>query len=186
MFNLSLCIGFIVPIISLIFGTIGDVDISTPLEISGLPAISLTGTSLALITFGALGRFFAAYINNPWISLLAGLFIIKMSMEAYRFIQNLTNKLKSNKSYALTYEDLVGQEGIITLRVTATSDGTISLKDSTGASISYVAKIKAVDNMDKSYYIPQGEKVVIVDFDIKNKICYVEQLNKIEESKRLE
>lgn len=109
-----------------------------------------------------------------------------MSMEAYRFIQNLTNKLKSNKSYALTYEDLVGQEGIITLRVTATSDGTISLKDSTGASISYVAKIKAVDNMDKSYYIPQGEKVVIVDFDIKNKICYVEQLNKIEESKRLE
>ena len=161
-------------------------DISTPLEVSGLPAISLTGTSLALITFGALGRFFSAFVNNPWISILVGLFIIKMSMEAYRFIQNLTNKLKSNKSYALTYEEIVGKEGTLTLRVTATSEGTISIEDSTGACISYVARIKNIDNMDKDYFIPQGEKVVIIDFDLKNKICYVEQLNKLQELNKRE
>jgi len=59
------------------------------------------------------------------------------------------------------------------LRITHDSEGVISLKDSTGASITYRATLSAYAGIQGDYVIKQGQEVIISDFDSDKKICYV-------------
>ena len=61
----------------------------------------------------------------------------------------------------------------MTLRIMADSVGTISMRDSTGAPISFRAKMDPDLKDRMADAIQKGESVIITDVDKENKLCYV-------------
>ena len=85
-------------------------------------------------------------------------------------------KLKRNNPLAITSYEIVGSVGKLTLRVTKDSDGVVSVLDSTGAAISYRARVCDFYKFDDSGRIDQGTEVVITGFNKDANIYYVHPL----------
>jgi len=82
-------------------------------------------------------------------------------------------RLKQNDASALTYHDLKGKSAEVTLRIPSDSIGMISLPDSTGAPISFRAKMDPDLKDRMAGAIAKGESVIITDVDKESKFCYV-------------
>ena len=85
----------------------------------------------------------------------------------------LIKRLKENDASALSYRNLRGKEGVVTLSIARDAMGTITMRDSIGAAISFRAKMDPHLKDRMPDVIPKGESVVVTSVDEANKLCYV-------------
>ncbi|MCL2121670.1 MAG: hypothetical protein FWH28_05405 [Clostridiales bacterium] len=129
---------------------------------------------LFLVVFGALGRMLLRFMTFFLIS--AFLLFICLAIAAFFYwalYTFLIKRLKENDASALSYRELRGMGGELTLGITGDAIGVISLKDKTGVVISFRAKIDPHLKNLMPETIPKGEPVVVTEVDMENKICYV-------------
>ncbi|MCB8815960.1 hypothetical protein [Desulfosporosinus shakirovi] len=182
LFNICLVTGFAVPILSLLTGVFGsildvDFDLDTNHDFDGLVPFNLMSTCFALIVFGSLGRLFAPYMINTVFTVVIIALLALVSFVAYIVLYKyVIVKLKRNNPLAITSDDIVGAVGKLTLRITKDSDGVVSVLDSTGASISYRARVCDFYKLDDTGRIDQGTEVVITGVDKDANIYYVHPL----------
>lgn len=182
LFNVCLLTGFAVPILSLLTGVFGsmidvDFDVDTNHDFDGLVPFNLMCTCFALIVFGSLGRLFAPYMMNTLFTVVIIVLLALVSFVAYLLLYKyVIVKLKRNNPLAITSHEIVGAVGKLTLRVTKDSDGVVSVLDSTGAAISYRARVCDFYKINDSGRIDQGTEVVITGFNKDANIYYVHPL----------
>lgn len=197
-FSVCIGVGILVPILDILLGLAGSIfgfdfdigghhageifgiDGSSDVSGSSLP-INIMCLCFALVVFGALGKLAVGLMDNiaVGIGLCAGLVLI--SVLAYRLLYTLVVKpLRKNDPRAIGSYDLLGKRGRLTLRITSDSPGTVSVKDSTGAKISYIADAKADVLALWDGCIPKGAEVIIADIDEDMKKAYVKPLNTFE------
>lgn len=182
LFNVCLLTGFAVPILSLLTGVFGsifnvDFDVDTNHNFDGLVPFNLMCTCFALIVFGSLGRLFAPHMKNTLFTIVIIALLASVSFLAYVMLYKyVIVKLKRNNPSAITSYDIVGSVGKLTLRVTKDSDGVVSVLDSTGAAISYRARVCDFYKLDDTGRIDQGTEVVITGVDKDANIYYVHPL----------
>ena len=183
-FNVCLVTGFAIPIISLVMGAFGsvlgmDLDIDTDTDVDGLVPFNLMSLCFALIVFGVIGREYATYMTDMLSAVLLIALSVTISFVAYVMIyKHVIVKLKRNNPSAITSAEIVGSIGKLTLRVTHDSDGVVSVPDSTGAAISYRARVSEFYKLDETGRIDQGVEVVITEVDNDARIYYVQPLYK--------
>ena len=181
-FNVCLLTGFAVPILSLLTGVLGsifnvDFDLDTDPDFHGLVPFNLMSTCFALIVFGSLGRLFAPYMMNSQFTVVIIALSAIVSFLAYVVLYKyVIDKLKRNNPLAITRAEIVGSVGKLTLRVTQDSDGIVSVLDSTGAAISYRARVCEFYKLDDTGRIDQGTEVLITGVDTDANIYYVHPL----------
>jgi len=181
-FNVCLLTGFAVPILSLLTGVFGsifdvDFDLDTDHDFDGLVPFNLMSTCFALIVFGSLGRLSVRYMMNTLFTVVIIALLVLVSFVAYVVLYKyVIVKLKRNNPLAITSADIVGSVGKLTLRVTQDSDGVVSVLDSTGAAISYRARVCDFYKLDDTGRIDQGTEVVITGVDTVANIYYVHPL----------
>ncbi|GAB6151967.1 hypothetical protein JCM17380_07170 [Desulfosporosinus burensis] len=182
LFNVCLLTGFVVPILSLLTGVFGsifdvDFDLDTDHDFHGLVPFNLMCTCFALIVFGSLGRLFAPYMMNTLFTVVIIALLVLVSFVAYLMLYKyVIVKLKRNNPLAITSAEIVGSVGKLTLRVTQDSDGIVSVLDSTGAAISYRARVCEFYKLDDTGRIDQGTEVLITGVDTAANIYYVHPL----------
>ena len=170
------------PILSLLIGVFGsvfdvDFDLDTDHDFDGLVPFNLMCTCFALIVFGSLGRLCAPYMTNMLFTVVIIVLLALVSLVAYLSLYKyVIVKLKRNNPLAITSYEIVGSVGKLTLRVTKDSDGVVSVLDSTGAAISYRARVCDFYKFDDSGRIDQGTEVVITGFNKDANIYYVHPL----------
>lgn len=180
-FDVCIGAGFAVPLFSLLIGTFGslldfDVDLDADTGVGALVPFNLMSLCFALIVFGALGRFSVRYMDGALITIAVFAILLLYSLLGYiLFYRLVVRRLRTSAPSALRREELTGKTGILTLRVTGDSDGMISLADSTGASISYRARLP--EGSEDGTVLPQGERVVVVGYDIRENVCYVDKIS---------
>ena len=129
---------------------------------------------LSMVVFGATGHIAKMFMASTLITILLLPVCLAIAGLAYVALYKLVIlRLKNNDASATAYRDLRGKKAEVTLSIIADSVGTISLLDSTGAKISFRAKIDPDLKEKLPEKIPQGESVVITEVDTENKICYV-------------
>lgn len=196
-FNLSIIIGLLIPLISAVSGWLGglfggggadvsaDVDIdlgadtgaeASPTDSSGHFPIpfDLMCLCLGFVVFGAMGRVFMRQMTSTLTVILMLSVCVILALAAYVALYKLIiERLRKNKATTISYSNLNGKPATVTLKISRDAMGTVSLPDSTGANISFRAKIDPdlADYMPES--IEQDEPVVITDVDEENKFCYV-------------
>lgn len=192
LFTVCIVLGLAVPLLDVVLGIFGsllnvDFDIGGHhlgdiFQISG-DASADTGNVLpfnfmclcfSLVVFGAIGRLTTGLMVSTWafIGCLAGLLVI--SAAAYYLVfKFIVKPLKKSNPKALGHWDLFGTKGKLTLRITGDSAGTVSLRDSTGAVISYEARAKRDVLEMWNGLIPQGTEVIVVDIENSSKFVYV-------------
>ena len=198
-FNLCILIGFVIPLLNLLTGWFGSffgvsADIDADLDVGdigdigadvgdsapasgsrgGLFPFNIMCLCLFLVVFGVLGRVAGRMMANLPLTVLllaACLAVAALSYWAlYRFI---VKRLKESDSHAMSFKDLPGKGAEVTLGLSGNSVGTISLLDSTGAAISFRAKIDPHLMSQMPSAIPKGEPVLITEVDMENKLCYI-------------
>ena len=135
----------------------------------------------ALVVFGAIGKLTLVWMVNALAILGILLGLIAISFGAYYLVfKFIVKPLKYNNAKAIKQWDLFMTKGKLTLRITTDSPGTVSLRDSSGAMISYCATAK--EDVLKAWdgVIPQGAIVTVVDLDTDKKIAYVKPLDTLE------
>jgi len=195
-FNTSIIVGFIIPLLSLFAGWLGsvfggsadiDVDIGKGAGggLSALFPFNIMCLCLFLIVFGAMGRATLGLMTNPLFTvlLLAGCFVVA-AFFYWALYKILIKRLKENDASAISLHDLRGMSGEVTLSIRGDSMGTISVRDSTGAAISFRAKVDPCLKDRMPPVIPKGEQVVITEVDAENKLCYISMyISRINENK---
>jgi membrane protein implicated in regulation of membrane protease activity len=129
---------------------------------------------LFLVVFGAIGQMTRHFMVSPlfMILLLLGCFFLA-GFAYWALYTQVIKRLKQSNSSALGYRDLRGRSAEVTLVIPADSIGTISMRDSTGAPISFRARMDPDLREKLPATIPRGETVIITDVDVANKFCYV-------------
>lgn len=169
--ELCLFIGFIIPLVDILLGSL---DFISDIDLDGLIPFNVMCFSFALIVFSSFGLFFIRFTSSTIILILILGEALIASIAAYVLVYKfVVRKLKSNIPLALKPRDLIGMTGIVTLKITTDNVGVISLKDSTGATITYRATLSPYAGIEGEYVIDQGQEVIISDFDREKKICYV-------------
>lgn len=170
-------VGFAVPVLNILLGWLGanvDFGIETDLEFDGPFPFNILCACLFLIVFGALGIALEGRMTTPPLAVLLTLACAAAGVAAYILLYRLViRRLKRNDPSALSFADLPGARGEVTLRIVGDRFGTISVRDSTGAALSFRAKI---DPQLRGYIgeaIPQGAKIVVTEVDLNGKFCYV-------------
>lgn len=210
-FNLSILIGFVLPLLNLLTGWFGSflgvgmdvdagvdvpsdfsVDINTDISVDinadismevGADANAQSGGSfpfnimcfcLFLVVFGAFGHMAKRFMDGLLLTilLLAGC-LVMAGLFYWLLYTLLVKRLKNSDSTALSYQSLRGKRAEVTLVIMADTVGTISLPDSTGAPISFRAKMDPDLKSQLPDAIPKGESVIITEFDSVNKLCHV-------------
>jgi len=174
---ICLFVGFIIPILDIVLGTTTsfiNLDSINDLDFDGLIPFNVMCFSFALIVFGSSGLFFMKFMTSTLLLiLLLGISLIA-SIIAYIFVYKyVVVKLKKSNPRALKTTDLIGETGVVVLRIKPDSMGVVSIKDSTGANITYRAALSPYAGLGGNYVINQGQEVIISDFDSDKKICYV-------------
>jgi len=142
---------------------------------------------LSLVVFGAIGHLTSRYMTNFLFTVLALLVCFAAAALSYVALYKLLiEKLKRNDASAISFHELRGKKAEVTLTIIPNSVGTISLRDSTGAPISFRARIDADFQGKMPDSIPKGETVIITDVDNEHKLCYVcLPLNKLSEKEKI-
>jgi len=193
-FNICILIGIVIPLLNLLTGWFGgfldvgvDVDVDVPSADAG--AASGAGTNvgnsavipfnvmclcLFLVVFGALGHIAKLFMASPLLTvLLLAACVLLAALAYWGLYVLLIKRLKNSDSTVMSLDDYLGKRAEVTLRITQDSNGTISVKDNTGAPISFRAMMdpELKDQMPDT--IAQGESVIITELDNENKLCYV-------------
>jgi hypothetical protein len=188
-FNVCIGLGLAIPLISVALGFFGSI-LNTDFDIggesgadTGIP-INIMCLCFSFVVFGAFGRLLASFIHGIIASVGILLGLILLSYGSYLLVYKYVVKpLQKNNANALTQWDLFGTKGKLTLRIAKDSPGTVSLKDSTGALISYVALAK--DDVLSAWdgIIPQGADVIVIDVGDSENAVYVNPLDTLENHK---
>ena len=158
-------------------GSLFDFSLDTGHHIDGWVPFNLMSACFALIVFGALGRFLEHYMINLLSAVIVMVPMLLLSFVAYVLLYNcVIAKLKSSNPAAITWYEVVGAVGKLTLRVTPDSDGIVSVPDSTGANISYNARACDFYKFDVTGRIEPGTEVAITGFDKDANVYYVHPL----------
>ena len=189
-FNICIIIGFLFPLLNIVTGWFGSlfgvgVDLEADFSGKGIFPFNIMCLSLFLVVFGALGHaarpFMAAGL--PVVLLLAGC-AGAAGFSYWALYKLLVKRLKENDASALSYHNLRGKRCEVTLSISGDGMGTISMRDSTGAAISFRAKIDPDLKSRMPETIPKGEQVIITEVDVPNKLCYVSMyISRIAENK---
>lgn len=195
-FNVCIGLGLSIPLISVVLGFYGsfvdvdfdiggsDFDVGGDGNIDGGIPVNIMCLCFSLAVFGALGRLFSDFMTS--VIAVIGIFIglILLSFGAYMLIYKyIVKPLQNNKASVLNQWDLFGTKGKLTLRIMKDKPGTVSLKDSTGAMISFIAA--ANDDVLNNWngIIPQGTEVIVVDVVSEIKTVFVKPLDTLENHK---
>lgn len=178
LFYVAIGLGLIIPLLTLSFGFLElDADSSDTLP---LP-INLMCLCFSLVVFGAVGRAISPLMDTAPFTIGCLIALLALSVAAYKIVlKYVVTPLKKSNPKAIKQWDLFAQTGRLTLRITEESPGLISLKDSTGANISYRAYAKK-DVLDAwNGELPTGTEVIVVDIDVDANITYVKPLSTIQ------
>jgi len=194
-FNICILIGFVIPLLNLLTGWFGgffdvgadiDLDIDAPPDLgadigndtnTGSGAVipfNIMCLCLFLVVFGAFGHMARGFMTSTTLVVLLLLgCAVCAALSYFGLYKLLIKRLKNSDASAISYDDLYGKSAVVTLRLTPDSIGTISMRDSTGAPISFRAKMDAdlKDQMPETF--ASGETVIITGVDKENKLCYV-------------
>lgn len=175
-----IAVGFTIPLVSIFLGGMGsllsiDVDFDGNTEFDAIIGFNLMCLCMGLAVMGLVGRFTFGRMNLIWNILLAASCGAASYIFVYRFI---VRPLKRNNPAAIKDADLIGLECRVTLKTSGDPEipGVITLRDSTGAAISYPAVSKHGNIID------QGEIAEIVGFDVSNKTCLIENKKGVSEN----
>ena len=163
----------------------GDVDFDTNVGGGGVIPFNIMCLCLFLVVFGALGHMFKRFMTSPlFVALLLFACLVLAGLSYWALYKFVIKRLRQNDASALGYNNLCGKSAEVTLIIRADSLGMISLLDSTGAPISFRAKIDP-DLKDRMLTtIQKGESVIITEVDVDNKLCYVSvPFNKLQNNK---
>ena len=151
----------------------GDAPAAPGSKSSGFP-FNIMCLCLFLIVFGAFGQSVRRYMTAllPAVLLLGACIAIAL-LSYWALYKFIVKRLKESDSSVMSFQDLPGKSAEVTLSISANSVGTISLPDSTGAAISFRAKIDKHLKDQMPGTIPKGENVIITEVDVENKLCYV-------------
>jgi membrane protein implicated in regulation of membrane protease activity len=196
-FNVCIALGLVLPLLDLALGFLGSLldfdfdigghhvgDVFSGGDAGGggnvLP-FNIMCLCFSLVVFGALGRLCEGLMANAWAAagIIAGL--LGLAILAYWLIfKFIVKPLKKSSPTAISHWDLLSERGRLTLRITKDSPGMVSLRDSTGAMISYRARAKeeVLDIWEGE--IPQGAEVIVTDVDDKQKLVYVRPASTME------
>lgn len=171
-------LGLSIPLLSLLFGFLGlDADSGDTLP---FPLHSMC-LCFSFVVFGAVGRVLSHWMTTPRSTVGLLVALAALSAAAYRLVFNfVVRPLKKSNPKAIKPWDLFAQTGRLTLRITNDSPGVISLKDSTGATISYRAYARKDVLEAWNGEIPTGTEVIVVDIEEASKIIYIKPLNTIQ------
>lgn len=176
-YNIIILIGFIIPILNIVTGTLGlliDFGLHIHTGPDGLIPFNAMSLCLSFIVFGVLEKLLVQYMSsNKTIVLYNGLGLSVAFIVYMIFYKIVVYKLRSSNPVALTTSELVGMDGIVTLRIKSDEPGTISVIDSTGAKITYIAVLENETDVEE---IAQGQAIKIVGFDSDTKKCRVIQI----------
>jgi membrane protein implicated in regulation of membrane protease activity len=186
-FNICLGVGFLLPILSIVTGWLGDffnVDFdafpdagSDGFEFGGVIPFNMMCLCLLLIVFGAFGKAYAGWMTSPGVTAALLLIILAIAVFFYWMLYTLViKKLRTSNSQALSYDELVGRRGEVTLPIREDRIGMISVKDSTGSYISFRARIDPCLQDFVGDTIPQGETILVTEVNTREKLCYVSTL----------
>jgi len=162
-----------------------DMDTETNVGSNAIIPFNIMCLCLFLVVFGALGHIAKRFMSAPLfvVLLIVGCFGIAVLSYVALYVL-VIKRLKQNDASAISYNDLRGKNAEVTLIIRADSIGTVSLRDSTGAPISFRAKMDPDLKDQIGEAIPKGETVVITDVDTENKFCFVSvPFNKFSKSK---
>ncbi|MCL2046293.1 MAG: DUF1449 family protein [Oscillospiraceae bacterium] len=141
---------------------------------SGAIAFNLMCLCFSLVVFGVVGHTFRRFMIILPITIALLIICLAISYYAYSLLyKQVIKRLKESDSTAISLKDLPGKNAEVTLRISTDNMGTISLRDSTGATISFRAKIDPDLKDQMPAVIQKGESVLITEVDIANKLCYV-------------
>ena len=216
LFNISILIGFSIPLLNIFTGWFGDflggldvdfdidastdvgadigIDAGTDIDLgvdtgtdigadagahvhpgqSGIIPFNFMCLCLFLIVFGAFGHMTKMFMTNTlMMALLTSGCVVMGGFSYWAMYKFLIKRLKNNNAAALTYHNLRGKNGIVTLSIHGDSMGTISVQDSTGAPISF----RAIADPDLKDRMPDiiatGESVIVTDVDTEKKLCHI-------------
>ena len=176
-FNLCILLGLAIPVLNIATGWFGnffdfDVDIDGPS--GGFLPFNLMCLCLLLVVFGAAGHMLSRWMDGLWPTVLLLTLALALGALFYALLYKLViTPLKRNRPYSVTYAELCGQRGEVTIRITRESLGAISVRDNTGTFLSFRAKIDPDLAARMPATIPAGEIVVVTEVDAKEKLCYV-------------
>lgn len=170
-------VGFAIPLLNVVLSWLGatfDFAIEADLEVEGLFPFNILCACLFLIVFGALGLALMRWMTSILLAvLLTGLCALLGACAYALFYRFVVRRLKDNDPSTLSYADILGAQGEVILRIRGESFGTISVRDSTGAALSFRAKIDPELRAYIGDAIPQGAQVVVTEVDTEEKFCYV-------------
>ena len=202
-FTVFILLGLAVPLLDVLLGVFGSIlnfdfeigghHIGDMFDFSGSDAGGDAGAVVpfnimclcfAMVVFGALGRLALGLMVNAFTIIGCLIGLLAVSVGAYLAVFHFIVKpLRKSNPKAIGEWDLFAAKGRLILRITKDSPGTVSLKDNTGASISYRAKAKE-DVLERwEGLIPQGTEVVVTDVDTAGKIVFVRPLATLENSR---
>jgi len=155
-------------------GSGADVGAETSVGSTAVIPFNIMCLCLFLVVFGATSHIAKMFMASLiLIILLLVVCVCLAALSYWGLYVLLIKRLKNSDSTAMTINDLHGSSAEVTLRITQDSMGTISLPDSTGAPISFRAKMdpELKDQMPDMF--PQGETVIVTEVDKENNLCYV-------------
>jgi len=182
-FTVCIAVGFAIPLLNILTGWFGgfldvgadvDLDVDASVGGSGIIPFNVMCLCLFLVVFGATGQLAEQFMTNPLFTvlLLIACFLVA-ALFYWALYRLLIKRLKDSRTEAMCFRNLRGQTGTVTLRIAAGCMGTISVQDSTGAPISFRARMDPDLQDWMPEVIPKGETVVVTGIDMVNKHCYV-------------
>lgn len=146
-------------------------------SVASLP-VNIMCLCFSLVVFGAIGRLLSHFMSNVLTTIGCMTILVVISYASYKLLYKyVVMPLKKSNPKAIKEWDLFALKGKLTLRIAINSPGVVSLKDSTGAMISYraYAKQEVLENWEGE--IPAGTEVLVVDIDIDLKMAYIKPLD---------
>jgi hypothetical protein len=202
-FTVLILLGLAIPLLDVLLGVFGSIlnfdfeigghHLGDMFDFSGSDVAGDAGAVVpfnimclcfAMVVFGAFGRLTLGLMINTLVIILCLIGLLTVSFGAYLAVFHFIVKpLKKNNPKAIGDWDLIAAKGRLILRITKDNPGTVSLKDNTGANISYraIAKETVLERWDG--LIPQGTEVVVTDVDPVGKAVYVRPLDSFENYK---
>jgi membrane protein implicated in regulation of membrane protease activity len=164
LFYIAIGVGLAIPLLNLLLGFVDSIEPDLPIP------LNILCLCLSFVVYGAIGLALTHYIPNPYPFLIP----IPPAVAAYFFLYKYVVKpLRKNNPKALSQWDLIAHKGKLTLRIAEDSPGVVSVKDSTGAAISYRAYAKEEVLKTWGGEIPTGAEVFIIGAEPDSDLLYV-------------
>jgi membrane protein implicated in regulation of membrane protease activity len=164
LFYVAIGLGIAIPLLNLLIGFVDSIEPDLPIP------LNILCLCFSFVVFGAIGSALTRLFANPLPFILPVPPAIAAYFLLYRYV---VKPLRRNNPKALNPWDLLANKGKLTLRIAEGSPGVVSVKDSTGATISYRAYAKEEILKTWGGEIPTGVEVTIVGVEPETDLLYV-------------